>query len=153
MKCPAKKSAGYAADKVREMVGSFNSLWSGAQSGHGSNTRLYDSLAGAMNAYGPALERIGVSAGKTGSLSVDQAKLAAASEDGSLQSFFTQTGAYGFSTRISSIAGNAERNPAYYVGNAAGSYSSGGASLKLFCRKRRRHRYVQHVGQTRLYEV
>lgn len=110
----------YAIGQAKDLVSAYNSLLSAARSGTNGSTRLLNDLTSAYQSYAPALERIGVTEGKDGNLSIDTKKLEAAAENGKLQDFFTQGAgqSYGFTNRLSRIAGNAQSNPSYYINSA-----------------------------------
>lgn len=115
----AAEDKAYAADRFKEMISTYNDMLAAAQSDTNGNTRLKNDLTTAMRSYSPSLAKLGVTMDADGKLSVDDKKLSKAAEDGSLERFFAQsgTGNYGFSNRLTTIVGNVERNPSYYVNN------------------------------------
>lgn len=103
---------------VKKLVDSYNAMFNAAKSGP-ANNRLLNDLNGVRDSYAPSLERLGITANKDGTLKVDDTKLGAAAENGSLASFLGQTGSanYGFTNRLTRIADNVQYNSQSYAGN------------------------------------
>lgn len=112
-----KVTAGYnesaAVDAAKEFVNSFNDLIKSED----GNSRLGRELSAVTKAYSSSLGRLGITSQSDGTLAVDDDKLAAAAQSGSLRSFFTQDRgrSYGFTNQVDRVAGNVGRSPLNYV--------------------------------------
>ncbi|MCL1989113.1 MAG: hypothetical protein FWG64_14245 [Firmicutes bacterium] len=101
----------------RHMVNSFNSLLSSARSG-ASNGRLQQDLSNLARSAGASLNRLGITVGRDGNMSIDEDRMAAAAERGDLEAFANRDRVgsnSGFMNRLTRLSGDAARNPASFV--------------------------------------
>ena len=115
-----------AVSVVKDLVKSLNSALTESWNTSGKRFQeLASAISGMNKAYKPALEMIGINVSKDGYMSVDEKKLQAASEDGSLQKFFRMDNGsvnYGFAARAQKISGDMASG--HYAGNTSvSSYS------------------------------
>jgi hypothetical protein len=123
---PRAASAGgeKAADAVKNIVGGANKLLSATYENVGKGSeRLFDDVVGAVRTYASALERVGVRMGSDGLLQIDEDKLKSAAGSGEIDKFLTKTASsnYGFTSKLSKVAGNIATNPSYYTNTNTGA--------------------------------
>jgi flagellar capping protein FliD len=109
-----RNDAGAAVSAVKELVGAINRAIESVkpEDGRGS-ARFVNDLAGMTRSFSATLDRVGIQVDrKTGTLSVDNAKLQKAAEDGSLQRVFDGQN-YGFHGRLDRISNNAAQSNHY----------------------------------------
>jgi flagellar hook-associated protein 2 len=110
-------------DSIRDMVSSFNSFIRVARENtNGARpNRLEQQLMGLSSAYAAGLNRVGITANRDGTLQVDERRLRAAAEDGSLARFVGDgaggAGNTGFINRLERTVDNAIRNPGTLLNN------------------------------------
>lgn len=111
-----QQDSGYAVNKLQDIVKSYNQLLSAAKSGSG-NDNLKNDLINTAKTYMATLGKFGFSVDADGYLSVNEKKLTAAAEDGSLQSHMTAYDEknYGFLGRLQKIAGDVEKGSFRYT--------------------------------------
>jgi len=103
-----------AIDKVKELVGSLNSILAEAARGEGRGSdRLGLAITSMNKAYKGTLEKAGINVSQGGMLSVDEDKLKKAAENGSLEKIFQSKGNYGFAYRAGHIAQNMSQTSIY----------------------------------------
>ena len=109
-------------DSVRDMVNNFNRLMRDVRGDDNSArrnvTRLEQQLTGLVVANAAGLERVGITVGRDGMLSINNDRLQSAAESGSLERFMTDggtRGSFGFINRLERTVDNAIRNPASFI--------------------------------------
>ena len=132
------KDTDYAKNVVRDMVQSFNSLFSAAAQNMGDPKAqgLASRIVNISSAYSNSLSSIGIGFDNSGKMTIDTNRLNQAAESGRLEQFFTEnTGRnYGFTNQLGRLADNVANNTSNFVsstlfGNALGenfSYSGFG---------------------------
>jgi hypothetical protein len=128
----AERDAAAQAGAMRDIVGGINDLLSAAENGP-ANNRLQTELNSLLRSYGTSLERAGISADEDGRLQIDEERLTAAAENGTLSALMNNpiTGSYGFTNNLNRIAANASGNARYanaVTGPTSDNTSSQGAS-------------------------
>jgi flagellar hook-associated protein 2 len=128
----AERDTQAQTDAMRELVGGINDLLDAAQNGP-ANNRLQTELGNLLRSYGPSLERAGIGADDNGRLQIDEGRLSAAAENGTLSALMNSpvTGNYGFTNNLNRIAENASGNTRYanaVTGPTSNNASSGGPS-------------------------
>jgi len=112
-----------SAENVKEMVKQFNAILGNAVENKADTglNRMFRQLKGISTAYEATLGNVGVNVDSEGLLSVNEAKLNSALEDGRLEKFFTENkgSSYGFSNRLAKISSDISKNPTSYVSQAA----------------------------------
>jgi flagellar capping protein FliD len=99
------RTAGQAASAAQDFVNAINSAIRGTNpnDGRGSQRFLNDLIGMNIN-FEASLNRVGINVARNGQLSIDQSRLNAAAEDGSLERFFESSG---FAARAERVAFNA----------------------------------------------
>ena len=113
-----RDAAGMQAS-MRQVVSGLNSLLEAARSNDSDlNTRrLVRDLEGLIRRNRRALENIGISMTRNGTLAIDEAKLKTSAEDGSLHSFLSGSGPRqsGFVNDLNRIAESVSSNPLRHI--------------------------------------
>lgn len=127
----ARNDTAAQIDAAKELVNSFNNMLDTAKSGSAGNNRLLNDLNNTRDSYALSLERLGITANNDGTLKVDDKKLGAAAENGSLNSFLGQTGSasYGFTNRLTRIADNVQYNSSAYSSNTISNNAQSSQNL------------------------
>jgi flagellar capping protein FliD len=100
------RSTGQAVSAAQDLVSAINSAIRGTNPNDGrGSARFLNDLIGMNITFSASLSRVGIDVQNNGQLSVDSARLQAAAEDGSLQSFFEGGG---FAARAGRIASNTQ---------------------------------------------
>ena len=122
----------FAANQIRDMVNSFNSLMGIARDNFATNPRLQNDLMGILNVSGGALGRMGINVGRDGTLSINQAELESAltpvvtGARSRAELFFSETGPNSFGGRLTAVANRAVNTPAQYAPTTSAEPPSGG---------------------------
>ena len=128
-----KPDGNAAVSAVKDLVKYLNDALTEASGAAGKRTSdLAGAISGMCKTYKPALQMVGINVSNNGFLSVDEKKLKAAADDGSLRKFF-QTGNginYGFTTRVQKIGGDMASGG--YTAAAGGSSSNSRVSSQYF---------------------
>jgi flagellar hook-associated protein 2 len=111
-----------ATSAVRDMVSSFNSLFSAAAQ-NTSDPRAQGLASRMMNvssAYSRSLQDIGIGFDNSGRMTINSDRLNQAAESGRLEQFFTQSAGrnFGFSAQLGRLADNVSRNTSNFVSNS-----------------------------------
>jgi len=115
----AGSDMGYAKSAVEGLVKSYNDLYS--EAAQKTNDPKAQNLATKMinisKTYLSTLSNIGIGFDKDGKMTLDDKKLNAAAENGSLQKFFTENSGknYGYTNQLSRLADNVSNNTSNYV--------------------------------------
>jgi flagellar capping protein FliD len=112
----------YAKNAVRDMVQSYNSLFSAAAQNTGDPKAqgLASRMLNITSAYSGSLTSIGIGIDSSGRMTIDSKRLDQASENGSLQRFFTENAGrnFGFSAQLGRLADNVSRNTSNFVSSS-----------------------------------
>lgn len=114
-----RDQSGATEQNVRDMVSSFNDLFSAA-SGRVNDPRaqnLSSRLLNVVSANSRALSDIGVGMDSSGRLTIDSGRLSRAAESGGLNDFFSGGG---FASQLNRIADSVLSNPSNFVTNNTG---------------------------------
>lgn len=115
----ASTDASGAADEVKNLVRGYNSLLDAANNASGIRgaDSLRNQLYGLSKSYSGALNRVGISADRSGKLQIDEKKLSKAADDGSLERLFRDNASSrnGFAGRVGRLADEIDKNPAQFV--------------------------------------
>lgn len=102
---------------LKDMAGAYNNLIDAA--GQGGGSRTSQELASIGKTYARTFARMGISISSKGKMEIDEKKLSAAAEDGSLNKIFSgaTNGNYGIAGRLSRAADKISSAPASFMGN------------------------------------
>lgn len=111
-----------ALKSVKNLVDSYNKLYETAVNNSGDSKAygLFTQMVGVCKTYSSSLAKVGIGFDKNGRMTIDESKVLAAAEDGSLERFFTENknSNYGFTNRMSQLADRVNKNTGSYVGSA-----------------------------------
>jgi len=106
------RNAEQAISAARDLVSALNSAMQNTRAGDGrGSSRFLSDLHGLNRTFESSLARIGIDVQDNGQLSINQSRLEAAAQDGSLGRFFDN--ASGFAGRVERIAFNATNTRSY----------------------------------------
>ena len=124
----AGKDSNSAKVAVESFVKSYNDLYIEAaqRASDPKSQNLASKMIGVSKTYSGSLSSIGIGFDNDGKMTLDTAKLNAASENGSLEKFFTENAGknYGFTNQLARLSDNVSRNTSNFV-----SRSEFGSSL------------------------
>ena len=118
----AGRDMDFAKSSVSDLVKSYNDLY--IEAAQKLNDPKAQNLATKMintsKTYLESLSNIGIGFDKDGKMTLDDAKLNAAAENGKLENFFTENSGknYGFTNQLSKLADNVTRNTGNYVSSS-----------------------------------
>lgn len=103
---------------MKDFIAAYNDLLSTANdSDNAGAAKLSSELKGIANTYSNALEKIGITIGSDGILSIDEDKLAESAADGSLNRFLetnTDGANFGFANKLNQLASGITNNASKY---------------------------------------
>lgn len=149
---------------ARQLVNGYNALLKAAKDYDDlGSLKLQSKLISLDSTYSAALGRIGISTNENGYLEIDEDKMKAAAEDGTLEKFFTQDKGmtYGFTNRLEQIAGSITSDPSKYLSSSAkaelssvdssSSYSL--LSSSYFSSAKFRRSYFNYISTSALFDA
>jgi len=111
-----------ATSAVRDMVQSYNSLFSAAAQNAGDPRAqgLASRLLNISSAYSRSLQDIGIGFDNSGRMTINTDRLNQAAESGRLEQFFTENRGrnFGFTAQLGRLADNVSRNTSNFVTNS-----------------------------------
>ena len=117
------RDMGYTKSAIEGMVKSYNDLY--VEAAQKTNDPKAQNLATKMvnisKVYFGSLSEIGIGFDNDGKMTLDQTRLNAAAENGSLERFFTENSGknYGFTNQLARLADNVSRNTSNYVSKSS----------------------------------
>ncbi|MDL2225850.1 hypothetical protein LJC20_06650 [Eubacteriales bacterium OttesenSCG-928-M02] len=146
-----------AINKVKELAESYNKVYNAALGNAADDpkaNRLFTKMLNNTQTYMSSLNRVGIEFDADGRMKVNEEKMNAAVEDGTLESFFTEDSRrnYGFGNQLDRLATDVSLNTSNYVSQSAFGNGAKGFDSSMYTASQM-VRNTQYTGISMLLDM